>query len=168
MVVAPRPPIGASMLVVREPYTSLILNGSKTHELRGNRICGLKYLACSTSHKVKALVYFGDARILDDKEYEATFHEHRCEDAKKRYKKTWSTRILRVIPLCEDLRYRAKPGAIGYARYYGSDWNPVNASYMNLLTCERHSHQSNIFCIVAKPKACQIMSGVHFILVFTF
>ena len=121
MAVAQDPSIGASMLVVREPYTSLILAGVKTHELRVNRIYGSKYLACSTTHKVKALIHFGDARILDDKGYETSFHEHRCQDAKKRYKKTWSTHILRVIPLRKDLTYKPKPGAIGYARYYGAE-----------------------------------------------
>jgi len=110
--------MGASMLVVREPYTSLILSGEKTHELRAKRVLGKKYLACSTTHTVKALLYFGESRLLSDDEYQASFHEHRCQDLKKRYKTTWSTEILRVIPLRKHVSYKAKPGAIGYARYH--------------------------------------------------
>lgn len=107
------------MLVVREPYTSLILSGEKTHELRSKRIRGNKYLACSTTHLVKAFVHFGESRLLDDDEYASTFHEHHCLDAKKRYKDTWSTHIQRVIPLATEIPYTAKLGAVGYARYYG-------------------------------------------------
>ena len=116
---AAAPVIGASMLVVHEPYTSLILSGEKTHELRPKRVLGKKYLACSTTHTVKALLYFGEARLLSDDDYKASFHEHHCQDAKKRYKTTWSTKIERVIPLKKHVPYKAKPGAIGYARYYG-------------------------------------------------
>jgi hypothetical protein len=116
---ADAPAMGASMLVVHEPYTSLILGGVKTHEIRAKRVLGRKYLACSTTHTVKAIVFFGESRLLDDDEYEASFHEHRCRDIKKRYKTTWSTEILRVIPLKSHVSYKAKAGAIGYARYYG-------------------------------------------------
>ena len=108
------------MIVVHEPYTSLILSGAKTHELRPKRVRGVKYLACSTTHKVKAILHFGDSRLLSDEEYTASFHEHHCKDVKKRYKSTWSTKIIRVIPLYKHLPYRAKVGAIGYARYYGA------------------------------------------------
>ena len=107
------------MLIVREPYTSLILKGEKTHELRHQRIRENRYLACSTTHLVKAFVHFGESRLLDEDEYSATFHEHRCLDAKKRYRNTWSTQILRVIPLAEDIPYKAKRGSVGYARYCG-------------------------------------------------
>ena len=113
------PPEGASAIVVCEPYTSLILDGMKTHELRGKRVLGQKYLACSTTHRIKALLVFGESRLLSDSEYEASFHEHRCQDIKKRYKTTWSTRILRVIPLRVHVPYKAKRGAVGYIRYYG-------------------------------------------------
>ena len=108
------------MIVVHEPYTSLILDGVKTHELRATRICGPKYLACSTTHRVKAFVHFGESRLLSEDEYQATFHEHRCQDKKKRYKTTWATKILRVTPLKKRVPYRAERGAIGYARYYGA------------------------------------------------
>ena len=107
------------MLVVHEPYTSLILSGEKTHELRPKRVLGEKYLACSTTHTIKAILHFGESRLLNDDDYESSFHEHRCQDTKKRYKKTISTKILRVIPLKKHVSYKAKPGAIGYARYYG-------------------------------------------------
>ena len=116
---ASAPVVGASMLVVQEPYTSLILGGEKTHELRAKRVLGKKYLACSTTHTVKAFLYFGESRLLSDDDYKASFHEHRCQDMTKRYKTTWSTKILRVIQLREHVSYKAKPGAIGYARYYG-------------------------------------------------
>ena len=116
---AAAPPVGASMLVVHEPYTSLMLGGMKTHELRAKRVLGKKYLACSTTHMVKALLYFGESRLLSDDDYAASFHEHHCQDLKKRYKTTWSTKILRVVPLKHHVPYKAKPGAIGYARYYG-------------------------------------------------
>ena len=107
------------MLVVREPYTSLILGREKTHDLRAKRVLGKRYLACSTSHTVKALLYFGESRLLNDDDYKESFDEHRCQDIKKRYKTTWSTKILRVIPLKKHVPYNAKPGAVGYARYYG-------------------------------------------------
>ena len=118
-VMAAAPDVGACMLVVREPYTSLILGGVKTHELRAKRILGKRYLACSTTHTVKALLYFGESRLLSDDDYKASFHEHHCQDIKKRYKTTWSTKILRVIPLKNHAPYKARPGAVGYARYYG-------------------------------------------------
>ena len=107
------------MIVVREPYTSLILDGTKTHELRAKRVLGQKYLACSTTHQIKALLFFGESRLLSDDDYRASFHEHRCKEINKRYKTTWSTKILRVVPLENHAPYRAKSGAIGYARYYG-------------------------------------------------
>jgi len=116
---ASSPPVGACAIVVREPYTSLILDGTKTHELRAKRILGQKYLACSTTHQIKALLMFGQSRLLSDDDYKASYHEHRCPEIDKRYKTTWSTKILRVIPLKSPVPYRAKPGAIGYVRYYG-------------------------------------------------
>ena len=114
------PPMGASMIVVHEPYTSLILSGAKTHELRAKRVLGTKYLACSTTHEVKAIVHFGESRLLSDDEYAASFHEHRCRAPVKRYKTTWSTKIRRVILLKTPVPYKPKAGAIGYARYYGA------------------------------------------------
>ena len=68
----PLPKKGDSMIVVKEPYTSLILKGQKTHELRSARVHGIKYLACSTTHTVKALVEFGSARLLGEAEYKKT------------------------------------------------------------------------------------------------
>ena len=111
IMAAPAPPVGASMLVAREPYTSLILSGLKTHELRPKRVLGKKYLACSTTHQVKALLYFGESRLLSEEDYKASSHEHHCRQLKKPYKTTWSTKIVRVIPLQTHVLYRAKPGA---------------------------------------------------------
>ena len=105
------------MIVIKEPYTSLILDGTKTLELRPKPIRNDYFLADSTSHRVKAFIIFGDSQELSQQEYDKTVSSHRCNLTQKPYKRTWATEILEVTPITE-VAYRPKTGAIGYARYY--------------------------------------------------
>ena len=105
------------MIVVREPYTSLILDGTKTVELRAKPVRRHFFLADSTSHFVKALLIFGDAQELSQQDYDQTFALHHCSNPEKPYQRTWATDILEVRPLTEEVQYRPKRGAIGFLRY---------------------------------------------------
>lgn len=110
------------MIVLKEPYTSLVLSRSKTVELRGTRMKKKSYyLADSATHRVKAFLTFGDSREIAQEEYERTFSSHRCEKREKPYKRTWATKITRVSRMAQEVSYRAKRGAVGYARYYSRE-----------------------------------------------
>ena len=75
MASAPR--IGDKMIVIKEPYTSLILNGTKTMELRSQPIKGVYFLADSSTHTVRAKLLFGQSEYLSQEDYNRTRDEHR-------------------------------------------------------------------------------------------
>ena len=115
---AAAPAVGEKMIVMKEPYTSLIMNGTKTMELRCRRIKGEYYLADSTTHTVKAKVVFGDSRELSQEDYNNTRDLHCVDQLTKRYKRTVGTFITSVQPLAEESSYQAKRGAIGFAKFF--------------------------------------------------
>ena len=109
--------MGDRMIVLKEPYTSFIMDGTKTLELRCRAVRGEYYLADSTTHTVKAKITFGESRELSQEEYENTRDQHCVEQPTKRYKRTVGTTITSVQPLAQWPSYKAKRGAIGFARY---------------------------------------------------
>jgi hypothetical protein len=111
------PEVDSKLIVTKEPYTSLILSGEKTMELRCRRVKGQYFLADSTSHTVKAHVTFGESKELSQEDYEATRELHRVDAPTKRYKKTVGTLITEVELLTEPIPYKVKKGAIGFARF---------------------------------------------------
>ena len=111
------PVLGDRMIVVKEPYTSLIMDGTKILELRCRAVRGEYYLADSTTHTVKGRLTFGQSRELSQEEYENTRDQHCVKLVRKRYKKTVGTIITSVQPVAEELAYKAKSGAIGFARF---------------------------------------------------
>ena len=129
--------MGDRMIVLKQPYTSLIMDGTKTLELRCRAVRGEYYLADSTTHTVKGKVTFGESRELSQEEYENTRHQHCVEHPTKRYKKTVGTIITSVQALAEEPSYKGKRGAIGFARFQPA---------INL--CEAGGHQSQ--CIADK------------------
>ena len=58
------PVVDDKMIVIKEPYTSLIMDGMKTMELRCQPINGEYFLADSTTHTVKAKLVFGESTDL--------------------------------------------------------------------------------------------------------
>ena len=113
-----RPKDGDRMIVLKEPYSSLVMNGVKKQELRCHKIKRNYFLADSTSHMVLAFIKFGQSQELDQKGYEASRHLHRCTKLKKPYTKTVATEIREIVPLSNPVPYACKRGAVGYARYY--------------------------------------------------
>ena len=111
------PVLGDRMIVVKEPYTSLIMDGTKTLELRSRAVRGEFYLADSTTHTVKGKLTFGESRELSQEEYENARDEHCVEQPTKRYKKTFGTVITSVQPVAEEPPYEGKRGAIGFVRF---------------------------------------------------
>ena len=74
------PRIGDKMIVVKEPWTSEILNGTKTMELRSQPIKGRVYfLADSSTHTVRAKLLFGQSEYLSQKDYNSARDEHRVQ-----------------------------------------------------------------------------------------
>ena len=61
---AAAPVVDDKMIVIKEPYTSLIMDGMKTMELRCHAINGEYFLADSTTHTVKAKLVFGESTDL--------------------------------------------------------------------------------------------------------
>ena len=111
------PVLGDRMIVVKEPYTSLIMDGTKILELRSRAVRGEFYLADSTTHTVKGKLTFGESRELSQEEYENARDEHCVEQPTKRYKKTFGTVITSVQPVAEEPPYKVKRGAIGFVRF---------------------------------------------------
>ena len=107
------------MIVLKEPHTSRVLSGAKVMELRARRIKEGKcfYLADSTTHKVKALVSFGESWELSQEDYTRMRPLHLVEAPLKRYKRTYGTMISDVQVLETEVGYRPKRGAIGFARF---------------------------------------------------
>ena len=93
LIAAPAPVLNDKMIVIKEPYTSLIMDGMKTMELRCHAINGEYFLADSTTHTVKAKLVFGGSRELSQEDYENTRLLHWDENPTKRYKKTVGTYI---------------------------------------------------------------------------
>ena len=74
------PRIGDKMIVVKELWTSEILNGTKTMELRSQPIKGRVYfLADSSTHTVRAKLLFGQSEYLSQKDYNSARDEHRVQ-----------------------------------------------------------------------------------------
>ena len=96
---AAAPVVDDKMIVIKEPYTSLIMDGIKTMELQSRPIKGEYFLADSTTHTVKAKLVFGGSRELSQEDYENTRNLHCVENPTKRYKKTVGTFITSVQPL---------------------------------------------------------------------
>ena len=73
--------------------------------------------------QVRARLTFGplgSGRVLSEREYQASRHEHRCEKAQKPYDKTVATPIVLIEQVEPPVPYKARPGAVGYAIYRGS------------------------------------------------
>ena len=115
------PVLNDKMIVIKEPYTSLIMDGTKTMELRHCAIQGEYFLADSTTHTVKAKLVFGASRELSQEDYENTRHLHCVGNPTKRYKKTVGTFITSVQPLVEEPSYQALRGQNGFARFMPPD-----------------------------------------------
>ena len=84
------PVVDDKMIVIKEPYTSLIMDGMKTMELRCHAINGEYFLADSTTHTVKAKLVFGESTDLSP----------------------LCSHLLAEEPSCQ-----AKRGAIGFAQF---------------------------------------------------
>ena len=114
-----RPVLDDQMIVVKSPYTQLILSGAKTLELRHQPIKQDCYLACSTTHQVVAWVRFGPSSRITVAQFRATLHLHHCAHTNGAlpYKQTYSTPILEVSLLREPVPYQSKLGAIGRLRF---------------------------------------------------
>ena len=108
------------LIVLKEPYTSLVLTGEKDMELRCRPIKRDYYLADSTTHMVLAFVEFGESVELDQDAYDANVSRHRCTRLTKPYKRTVGTIVKSVKRLDRPVPYRAKKGAIGFCRYTSS------------------------------------------------
>ena len=121
LIAAPAPVLNDKMIVIKEPYTSLIMDGIKTMELRCRPITGEYFLADSTTHTVKAKLVFGASRELSQEDYENTRHLHCVGNPTKRYKKTVGTFITSVQPLVEEPSYQALRGQNGFARFMPPD-----------------------------------------------
>lgn len=102
---------------MKEPYTSLIMEGTKTMELRCRAVKGEYFLADSTTHTVKGKLVFGRSQELSQEDYENTRHLHCVDHPTKRYKKTVGTYITSVEPLAEMPSYQPKRGAVGFAKF---------------------------------------------------
>ena len=105
------------MIVIKEPYTSLIMDGIKTMELRSHAIKGEYFLADSTTRTVKAKLVFGGSRELSQEDYENTRNLHCVENPTKRYKKTVGTYITSVRPLVKETPYQDKQFSSWYVRF---------------------------------------------------
>ena len=78
------PVLDDKLIILRELYTSMILSGEKTVELRRHAIHVDYYLADSSSRCVLAHVRFGESIELYGGAYAETFALHRCFDPRIR------------------------------------------------------------------------------------
>ena len=116
-VLASDPREGDSMIVLREPHCSNVVDRLKDLELRSHRIRRHHYLANSSTRQVVAFLTFGESFELDDHGYAAHRERHRCASANRPYKKTFATVISSVRTLRQPVPYRLARGAIGYLRF---------------------------------------------------
>ena len=116
--IAPPPTVGDGLIVMEEPYTSMVLDRRKTKELRRRGIRSNFYLADATSQKVVAFVEFGASHELGEAAYALTRDEHRCTSVTKPYWRTVSTEIKNIWPVEPPVAYRpSAAGIFGYARF---------------------------------------------------
>eukprot|EP00973_Karenia_brevis_P063923 8885425-Karenia_brevis.AAC.1 len=111
------------ILVVKEPWVSMILSGEKTMELRHIKLNQPWYwLARSGSGLIVGRAETDGFVLMESvaqlQEYE---EEHRFRSTKLPYKKTYGTR-LRNVQAVPDTPYVLHVGAVGVVKYQAPEW----------------------------------------------
>lgn len=114
-------PVGAPILVIREPWLGLILDGEKTLEIRGSSCRkprdSLIYLSASGSGAVSGHAVFVECiGPMSDDEWEMRREQHRVSGPATMYSKIYGWRLsnpTRIAPV----PYLVKPGAITWRRF---------------------------------------------------
>ena len=114
-ILPPGPLPGDSLIVMKEPFTSMVLDGTKTLELRRQAIDQNYYLADSTTKTVVGLIAFGDSYTLDTDTFRMTRDRHRHTEANMPYARTVATEILHVWPWRLPVPYKfSRSSAFGF------------------------------------------------------
>ena len=115
------PARGERILVLRQHWMNLILNGEKTLEIRRKRLKqGDVWLGYRQEIVGKA--YLGEAIFINSTEaWNARRSQHRVETRGLPYKKTWALPLAKVFRLPKTVPYLHPRGAIGIVRFIPSD-----------------------------------------------
>ena len=110
------PKAGDKILVVKEPWLSLILSGAKTMELRGSALkAGTDYLG----HKktIYWVIVTGQPQyIMSDQQFQAMRNLHRVIGVRP-YKMTFGLPIVSCRAITPHVPYIHRRGAIGIVKF---------------------------------------------------
>ena len=111
------PARGERILVLRQHWMNLILNGEKTLEIRGKQLKqGDVWLGYRQEIVGKA--YLGEAILIDSTEsWDERRSQHRVETLFLPYKKTWGLPLTKVSRLRRKIAYVHPRGAVGIVRF---------------------------------------------------
>ena len=110
------PKAGDKILVMQEPWLSLILSGAKTLELRGSALKAGKYFL---GHKktIYGVILTGQPQfIVSDEQFQAMRPLHRVIGGRP-YKKTYGLPIASCRAIKPHVPYKHTKGAIGIVKY---------------------------------------------------
>ena len=111
------PETGDRILVLKQPWLHLILNGSKILEIRSSRLSpGKYYLGCRG--RIYAEVMLGKPFFISSSSQWADLREeHKVPGDELPYRRTWGLPISNVRVLAADIHYKHPRGAVGIVKY---------------------------------------------------
>ena len=105
------------ILILKQPWLDLILQGAKTLEIRSRPLSSGRYWL---GHKkmIFGVAVLGEAiPVLSAVQWASLRSRHRCGDAAPPYKKTYATPVLSAQATLPRVRFHYPRGAIGIVRF---------------------------------------------------
>ena len=111
-----KPQQGDKIMMFKPKWKSMILNRTKTMEIRGRQFQkGVYWLGCKKM--IHGKVRLGQAKeIKDINQWKMLFPQHRCETDQLPYVNTWSFEILEVETMI-PISFEHPRGAVSIVRY---------------------------------------------------
>ena len=112
-----QPRNGDRILLLKQHWMALVLDGSKTMEIRGKRLkAGVAYFGRKGT--IYACATLGDAiEIRDTQQWDSLRCQHRVPEIALPYKRTFGLPINKMECLNPPIPFRHPKGAVGIVKY---------------------------------------------------
>jgi hypothetical protein len=111
-----RPRPGDKILVLKEPWLSMIVDGRKKMEIRGSALSAGKYFL-GHKKKIYGVMTTGPPRHLPDTQVFQQLRAHHRVSGSLPYKKTFGLPILQVSSIRPPISYQHPKGAVSIVKF---------------------------------------------------
>ena len=111
-----RPSLGDRILIFREPWLSMVLDGRKAMEIRSRALTGKYYIGMKK--RIFGVMTLGNPQFIADSQAFRHLREHHRVSGGLPYKKTFGLRILSVRRI-KPIAFKHPPGAVTVVRFCG-------------------------------------------------